>query len=154
MTDAPASPAPSPREVIVFQVGSQEFCVDILAVRELRGWTRPTPLPRSPGYVLGVINLRGTVLPVVDMSARLGLGSGETGGRQVIIVVFLGRQLVGLLVDSVCEILAVEDAQVRPTPDVSGQGLEGFVESLMVVQERLVGVLTLERLLPELAEAA
>ncbi len=153
MTDSPASQAPR-REVIVFQVGPQEFCVDIMAVRELRGWTPATPLPRSPDYVLGVINLRGTVLPVVDMSARLGLGPGQTGGRQVIIVVFLGRQLVGLLVDSVREILALDEAQLRPTPDLPGQALEGFVDSLITLQDRMVGVLTLERLLPELAEAA
>ena len=61
------------RELIAFRIGSQEFCVDIMSVREIRGWTPATPLPRSPGYMKGVINLRGTVLPIIDLGARFGL---------------------------------------------------------------------------------
>ena len=97
-------------ELISFRIGAQEFCVDIMAVREIRGWTPATPLPQAPSYVRGVINLRGAVLPIVDLSARLGLGDTEPSVRNVIIVVRIGTRLVGLLVDAVSEILTA-----RPT---------------------------------------
>src|SRR5215475_15482288 len=93
------------RELISFRIGAQEFCVDIMAVREIRGWTQATPLPQAPNYVCGVINLRGAVLPIVDLSARLGLGVTQPDVRNVIIVVRIGPRLVGLLVDAVSEIL-------------------------------------------------
>src|SRR6266446_4684305 len=73
------------RELIAFRLGAQEFCVDIMAVREIRGWTDATPLPHAPDYVRGMINLRGTVLPVVDMSVRFGLPVNDLASRKVII---------------------------------------------------------------------
>ena len=69
------------RELIAFRIGAQEFCVDIMSVREIRGWTPATPLPRSPGYMKGVINLRGTVLPIIDLGARFGLETSEPTAR-------------------------------------------------------------------------
>src|ERR1700749_3854771 len=87
------------RELISFRIGVQEFCVDIMGVREIRGWTAATALPRSPGFVRGVINLRGAVLPIVDLAARLGFDSAEPTARHVIIVAQIGVQTVGLLVD-------------------------------------------------------
>lgn len=107
------------RELIAFRIGAQEFCVDIMAVREIRGWTPATPLPRAPAFVRGVINLRGAVLPIVDLSARLGLATTEPDARHVIIVVRIGEQTVGLLVDAVCDILTVTDEMLQPTPDVA-----------------------------------
>lgn len=74
------------RELISFRIGAQEFCVDIMAVREIRGWTPATPLPHSPAYVRGVINLRGAVLPIVDLAERLGLPPSTPTQRHVIIV--------------------------------------------------------------------
>ena len=68
------------QELISFRIGEQEFCVDIMAVREIRGWTQATPLPQAPSYVRGVINLRGAVLPIVDLAARLGLGEQVEDG--------------------------------------------------------------------------
>ena len=97
------------RELISFRIGDQEFCVDIMAVREIRGWTPATALPHSPAYVQGVINLRGAVLPIVDLAARLGLKPAEPTVRHVIIVAQVGEQVVGLLVDAVSDILTVTD---------------------------------------------
>ena len=88
------------RELISFRVGAQEFCVDIMDVREIRGWTPATALPRSPGFVRGVINLRGAVLPIVDLAARLGFESADPTARHVIIVAQIGAQLVGLPVET------------------------------------------------------
>ena len=142
------------RELIAFRVGEQEFCVDIMAVRELRGWTQTTPLPESPVYVRGVINLRGTVLPVIDMGARIGLAPSEASARHVIIVVCIGDQLVGLLVDSVCDILNVGEAGLQPTPGVACDTLQTFVAGLVTVDDRMIGLLALDHLLPATAQAA
>ena len=99
-------------ELISFRIGEQEFCLDIMAVREIRGGAATTPLPHSPDFVLGVINLRGAVLPIIDLKARLGLGKGETTERSVVIVVRIGSRLVGLLVDAVSEILAADPSMI------------------------------------------
>ena len=107
------------RELIAFRIGSQEFCVDIMSVREIRGWTPATPLPRSPGYMKGVINLRGTVLPIIDLGARFGLTTSEPTARHVIMVAHIGGRMVGLLVDAVSDILQMSEASVQPTPDVA-----------------------------------
>ena len=85
----------------------QEFCIDIMSVREIRGWTPATALPHAPAYVRGVINLRGSVLPIVDLAERLGFPPTDASARQVIIVVQVGAQIVGLLVDAVSDILTL-----------------------------------------------
>jgi purine-binding chemotaxis protein CheW len=136
------------RELISFRVADQEFCVDIMSVREIRGWTPATALPASPAYVRGVINLRGTVLPVVDLASRLGLTTGEPTERNVIIVVWMHNQLVGLLVDAVCDILAVTPDMLQPTPDLASQDMQGFVEALIHVDERMIGLIQLDHVLP------
>ena len=89
------------RELIAFRIADQEFCVDIMQVREIRGWTPATPLPRTPSFMKGVINLRGAVLPIVDLGARLGLATSEPSARHVIMVVNVGGRTLGLLVEAV-----------------------------------------------------
>uniref|UniRef100_UPI0028114691 chemotaxis protein CheW n=1 Tax=Phenylobacterium sp. TaxID=1871053 RepID=UPI0028114691 len=74
------------QELISFRIGAQEFCVDIMDVREIRGWTPATAIPQAPAFVRGVINLRGAVLPILDLGARLGLGAADPTARHVIIV--------------------------------------------------------------------
>ena len=143
-----------PKELIAFRIGSQEFCVDIQAVREIRGWTPATPLPHSPDYVRGVINLRGAVLPVVDLAARLGLRTTEPSARHVIIVSRIGDQLVGLLVDAVSDILTVTDDTMQPTPDVAYDAEGAFVKGLLPIDGRMISLVSLERMLPPQAEAA
>ena len=80
-------------ELIAFRLGGQEFCVDIMSVRDIRGWTQTTPLPHSPDYVKGVINLRGSVLPVIDLAARLGFTATEPTARHVIVVTQVNKWL-------------------------------------------------------------
>jgi purine-binding chemotaxis protein CheW len=143
------------QELISFRIGEQEFCVDIMAVREIRGWTPATPLPQAPSYVRGVINLRGAVLPIVDLSARLGLGATEPSVRNVIIVVRIGQRLVGLLVDAVSEVLTATAEMIQPTPDVSCDAVKMFIRGILALEGRMVSWITLDKILPELvAEAA
>ena len=98
-----------------------------MSVREIRGWTPATPLPHAPSYVRGVINLRGAVLPIIDLAARLGFLPTEPTARQVIIVVQVGTQMIGLLVDAVSDILTRRPTTIQPTPDVATETVQTFV---------------------------
>ena len=136
------------RELIAFRVDAQEFCVDVRSVREIRGWTPATPLPHTPPYVRGVINLRGAVLPIVDLASRLGFRAAEPTARHVIIVAEIGAQLVGVLVDAVSDILMIDDAAVQPTPDIASETAKSFVRGVMTVEGRMISLLALDRILP------
>ena len=137
------------RELISFRIGAQEFCVDIMEVREIRGWTPATALPQAPSFVRGVINLRGAVLPIVDLGARLGLGTADPTARHVIIVAQVQNQVVGLLVDAVSDILTVTDDMIQPTPDVASEMVRTFVRGLLAIDGRMVSFISLDRVLPD-----
>ena len=142
------------REFVAFCVGAQEFCVDIMGVREIRGWTPATPLPHSPAYVRGVINLRGAVLPIVDLASRFGLGQTEPTPRSVIIVAQVQKQTIGLLVDAVSDILMTSEASMQPTPDVASEMAKTFVKGVYAVDGRMISIVTLESILPISAKIA
>ena len=150
MTQTNPTAAGGLRELISFRIGAQEFCVDIMAVREIRGWTAATALPQSPSFVRGVINLRGAVLPIVDLAARLGFEGGETSDRSVIIVAQIGDQVVGLLVDAVSDILTVTNDVIQPTPEVASDTAKTFVRGLLAIEGRMISLIGLERVLPDL----
>lgn len=155
MTDAINQTSGAARELISFRIGEQEFCVDIMSVREIRGWTPATPLPRTPSFMKGVINLRGAVLPIVDLGARLGLSTAEPTARHVIMVVRIGERTVGLLVDAVSDIITVTDSQIQPTPDVACDQVKTFVRGIFAIEGRMISLVELDRVLPEAeAEAA
>ncbi len=136
------------RELIAFRVGRQEFCINVMMVREIRGWTGATMLPRSPRYVKGVINLRGAVLPIVDLALRLGLPGTEPTARNVIIVVQIGHQQIGLLVDAVSDILTANDTEVQVSPDLSSDLVRNFVKGLLPVEGRMISLIGLDNVLP------
>lgn len=134
------------REYIAFRIGEQEFCADVMSVREIRGWTPATPLPHSPRHVCGVINLRGAVLPIVDLSLRLGMQATVPTARHVIIVMQLGHQLTGILVDAVSDILMLDQAQIQPTPEVSGEPERQFSKGIIPIDSRMVCLVALDAL--------
>ncbi|WP_045834928.1 chemotaxis protein CheW [Hyphomicrobium sp. 99] len=154
MQDVSSSANSANREFVAFRVGAQEFCIDIMGVREIRGWTPATPLPHAPAYVRGVINLRGAVLPIVDLAMRFGLGLTEPTPRSVIIVVQVYQQVVGLLVDAVSDILTTSEASMQPTPDVASDLAKNFVKGVYAVEGRMISIVTLESVLPIAAKAA
>src|SRR6202045_4859284 len=135
------------RELIAFRVGRQEFCINVMMVREIRGWTAATVLPRAPRYVRGVINLRGAVLPIVDLAVRLGLPSTEATARNVIIVVQIAQQQIGLLVDAVSDILTTSDNRIQPAPDVASELVRIFVKGLLPVDGRMISLISLDQVL-------
>jgi purine-binding chemotaxis protein CheW len=143
------------RELVSFRVGEQEYCVDIMSVREIRGWTPATALPQSPSYVVGVINLRGAVLPIIDLNRRLSGVPVQASARNVIIVTHIGHRLVGLLVDAVSDILTVADDLIQPTPDVACDTVKSFVRGVIAMDGRMISLISLDRILPDVeAEAA
>jgi len=148
MAEAAEMLAITQREIVSFRVARQDFCIDIGSVREIRGWTPTTVLPHAPEYITGVMNLRGAVLPVVDLSARLGLGPAEPSPRHVIIIAMIGTNTVGLLVDAVSDILTVPSDQIKPTPDVAAGPAKTLVEGVIAVDERLIRLIDLDRVLP------
>lgn len=144
------------REYITFDVAGQAFGLDIMAIREIRAWTPATKLPHVPGYVAGVVNLRGTVLPVIDLAARLGWPATEPTPRHAIIVTQIGAQACGLIVDSVSDIVMLPSDTLQPPPSNGEGDMTQFVEGLAAVDDRMVMVLNLAavRADHELAEAA
>lgn len=136
------------RELIAFLIGTQEFCVDIMGVREIRVWTPATPVAHSPHFMCGVINLRGTVLPIIDLAVRLGLPPTVPTSRHAILVVEVGQQVIGLLVEGVSEILTISQDAVQPAPDVSSQMARDFVQGILALDGRLISLLTLNAVLP------
>ncbi len=136
------------RELIAFRIGDQEFCVNIMSVREIRGWTPATPMPHSPDYVLGVINLRGAVLPIIDLASRLGMKPAEPTVRHVIIVAQVKHKSVGLLVDAVSDILTVTDDKIQPTPDVASEIEKNYARGMLAMEGRMICMIELESLFP------
>ncbi len=135
------------RELISFKVGDQEFCVNVMDVREIRGWTVGTPLPGSPDFLRGVINLRGIMMPVIDLSARFGRGVTEPSARHVVIVVEVGDVRAGLLVDAVCETFNAKDGDIQAAPAVAGPEVNRFVKGLICFDERTIALLSLADIL-------
>lgn len=137
-------------EFIAFRVGEQEFCVEITSTREIRGWSHATRLPHSPDYIIGVINLRGIILPIMDLSARLGMGSSKPSERHVIIVVKVHDKTIGLLVDSVSDILDVGPDHLRAVPEVNPSMQNEMFRRVIVMDDRIICEIALEAITPEL----
>ena len=134
------------RELITFEVSGQIFALDIMAIREIRAWSPVTPMPRVPHYVAGVVNLRGTVLPVVDLAARLGWPATEATPRHAIIVCHVNGQAQGLIVDSVSDIVTFDSESLQAPPSTGNDSVVPFLEGLTAIEEKMVMVLDLQAL--------
>ena len=144
------------RQLITFHLGNQSFGLDIMAIREIRAWSPTTRLPHVPHYVVGVVNLRGTVLPVIDLAARLGWEAVSPTDRHVIIVAQINGQLRGLIVDAVSDIVTAQDEDIQPPPATGADAVVPYLEGLVAQEDRMVMVLDLPGLTSdaELPEAA
>lgn len=143
--DAGASTGPT-AQYITFTIGGEEYGVDIMAVREIKGWSETTGLPNSPPYVRGVINLRGIIVPIFDLRARFGLGATQATKTHVVIIVAVLQRTVGILVDSVSDILTIQASDVRSVPDMDRSIDDAYLEGLVAMSERMVAIIALERL--------
>jgi purine-binding chemotaxis protein CheW len=114
-------PAEPTQRIVTFRVADRHFGVDVSTVREIKGWQPTTPIPNAPSHVLGVVNLRGTVIAVHDLRHRIGLGATSVSASSVVIIVDLGDQLAGILVDAVSDIVDVPASALRAPPDMGGR---------------------------------
>lgn len=147
--DGPIAAKAPGAELLSVRVGVQEFALDIMCVREIRGWMSSTPMPHSPPSVKGMINLRGVVLSVIDLGERLGLAPVEPGSSAVVVVVQLEERLLGLLVDAVCDIITVTADMIQPTPDVGHREAQESVSGIVMIDGRIVSILSVPNCFPE-----
>jgi purine-binding chemotaxis protein CheW len=134
-----------PTQYLSFSLANEEYAVEILKVQEIRGICPITPLPQSPHHVRGVMNLRGAVVPVVDLRVALGLPLEEYSKFTVIVVLSVRGRTVGFVVDSVSDVLSVEPSAVEPTPDLAGRVDVSMVNGIVRTQERFVMLLDVDR---------
>ena len=134
-------------EFISFSIGDEQYGVDIMAVREIKGWTEITHLPKQPDYVRGVLNLRGVMVPIVDLRCRFGQGTTDATPYHVVIVVQVELRLVGLLADRVLDILAFEASQVQPVPQIARSSRVDFLSGLVTVDGTMIALVDLNNLL-------
>lgn len=136
-------------QLVTFKIGEEEFGVDILRVQEIIRLMPITKVPNAPPFVEGVINLRGKVIPVIDMRKRFGLTAADHNSHTRIKVMDLGEQTVGFVVDAVCEVLRIESSTVEPPPDVvAGVGSE-YLRGVGKLENRLLILLDLDKLLSD-----
>ncbi len=137
-------------QFLTFILGSEEYGVDILRVQEIKGWDRVTPIPNTPEYIKGVINLRGAIVPIIDLRQRFNLQSISYGATTVVIVLKVTSEdkerTIGIVVDAVSDVYNITMDEMKPPPDFGDIDIE-FVEGLTTVDEKMVIVLNIDKLL-------
>jgi len=136
-------------ESISFSIGDEQYGVEIMAVREIKGWSEITHLPKQPDYVRGVLNLRGVMVPIIDLRCRFGQGKTEATPLHVVIVVQVESRLVGLLADRVLDILSFEASQIQPVPQIARSSRVDFLSGLVTVDGTMIALVDLPNLLSE-----
>ena len=136
----------SEEQYLTFHLDGQEYGIAILKVQEIKGWDKITPIPNSPSYVKGVLNLRGVIVPVIDLRQRFGLPEAQRDVFTVIIVVNIGGRLAGIVVDAVNDVINVGTGQHCAAPEYEGQKNREFIEGLAQVDDKLLILLNIERL--------
>jgi len=138
-------------QYLTFLLAGVEYGVDILKVQEIRGWEQPTMLPNAIDYVLGVINLRGTVVPIIDLRRRFAMEKTQFGQTTVVVVVKVSgadkERIIGIVVDAVSEVYNVSDEQIRPAPDLGGAISTEFVKGLATLGEKMIILLDIDKLI-------
>lgn len=134
-------------QLVVFRLGTEEFGVEILQVQEIILLSPITRVPKAPGFVEGVINLRGEIIPVVDLRKRFGLEAGELKEDARIVVVDVADNLVGMIVDEVTQPLSLPTSQIQPPPPLAGGVEAAYLRGIGKLADRLIVILNLERAL-------
>jgi purine-binding chemotaxis protein CheW len=140
------------RQFVTFTIAEQQYCVDIMAVREIRASNVITPLPGAPAFVRGVTNLRGTIVPIIDLGKRFGIDRPEATPSQVVVIVTMEGKLAGLLVDTVSDILTVSDTDIAAIPATQSEKHGTFFDGLITLEETMIIVISLDRLASPLRE--
>ncbi|MBO9101677.1 MULTISPECIES: chemotaxis protein CheW [unclassified Rhizobium] len=133
-------------EIIAFRLHDQEFCVRTTAIREIRGWGPATPIPHAPADVIGVMNLRGKVIPIIDLANKLGMESTEPNERSAIVVAEVHGMAMGLIVDGVSDILTIAASLLQPVPEVSISSGMRYADGIIAQPAGMICFLNLERM--------
>jgi purine-binding chemotaxis protein CheW len=136
------------RQYLTFELGGQEYGVGILTVQEIRGWSSVTAIPHSPKWLLGVINLRGVVVPIVDLRIRFALARAEFNDSTVVIILNLLDRVVGVVVDAVSDVITLNSAQIKPTPALGGSTDTSHIVGFGMLDDRMRILLDVEHLVP------
>jgi len=158
MTQSSTQPDPraageSGTQYLTFRVDAEEYALDILRVQEIRGYSAITAIPNAPPHVKGVINLRGTVIPVVGLRERFGMPPVEYDKFTVIVVVTIGTRVIGVVVDAVTDVLNLRREDIEPPPDLGGGVDTSFVTGMAKGGDRLLIVLDMDRVAGDFASA-
>ena len=141
-------------EFISFSIGDDQYGVAIMSVREIKGWSGVTHLPKQPDYVRGVLNLRGVMVPIIDLRCRFGQGMTDASSMHVVIIVQIGERLVGLLADRVLDIVSFEGSKIQKVPTIGSAEQADFLSGLITVDDAMIALIDLEHLLSSGAGAA
>lgn len=135
------------RELLTFTLGSEEYGLDILKVQEIRGYDAVTTIANAPEFIKGVINLRGIIVPIVDLRIKFHLGRVEYDQFTVVIILNVADRVVGIVVDGVSDVIALTAEQMKPAPEFSTTMDTQFIMGLGTVDERMIIVMDIEKLL-------
>ena len=134
------------QQFLTFTVNKEEYGVDIMTVREIKGWTETTRLPNAPEFMRGVMNLRGLIIPIFDLRARFSHGLTDATPKHVVIILAVKERNIGLLVDTVSDILDASADQIKPAPTADTQVDAAFISGLISLEDRMVVLLDVEHL--------
>ncbi len=146
-TAAPGHGVARPREYLTFRLGAEEYGIDILKVQEIRGYEAPTRIANAPSFIKGVINLRGAIVPIADLRLRFGLGEAQYDSLTVVIVLNVAGRVIGIVVDSVHDVLELPPDAVRDAPQISAVVDPGFITGLGALGDRMLILVDIERLI-------
>ncbi len=136
------------REYLTFRLGSEEYGIDILKVQEIRSYEPPTKIANAPAYLKGVVNLRGVIVPIVDLRLKLGCDSAEYNGFTVVIVLNVKGRVVGAVVDSVSDVMQLAEQMIQPAPEMSASIVDTtYITGIANVNERLLILMDIESLM-------
>lgn len=135
------------QEYLTFTLGPEEYAIDILKVQEIRGYENPTTIANAPEFLKGVINLRGTIVPIVDMRIKFNVGKVEYTLFTVVIILNIGGRVVGIVVDSVSDVTMLRSDQIRPAPEFAATVDTKYINGLGTLDERMLIVVDIEKLM-------
>ncbi|WP_116474201.1 chemotaxis protein CheW [Zobellella maritima] len=147
MNHTNAALAVAPREFLVFSLGEEEYAIDILKVQEIRSYENVTRMANVPAFIKGVTNLRGVIVPIVDLRIKFRLERIEYGLRTVVIVVNVGERVIGMVVDGVSDVMTLTAEQIKPAPEFGVTLSSGYLNGLGSVGERMLVLVDIEKLL-------
>ena len=144
---APATPREATREVLVFVLGSEEYGVDILKVQEIRGYEKVTPIPSAPDYLKGVVNLRGIIVPVIDLRVKFGMANPAYDAFTVVVILRITERVIGIVVDGVSDVIRLAPGDVKAAPQLGSMVDASYLAGLATRDQRMILLVDIEKLL-------